>query len=61
MEESGLTDYFYDRFGVVGDPPAFAARLRELRSRGVDKIWFARGAAKLHHLELLRDEVLPAL
>ena len=61
MEESGLTDYFYERFGVVGDPPTFAARLRELRARGVDKIWFAWGAAKHHHLELLRDEVLPAL
>ena len=61
MEESGLTEYFYERYGVVGDPPAFAARLRELQSRGVDKVWFAWGAGKLHHLELLRDEVLPAL
>ncbi len=61
MEESGLTEYFYERYGVVGDPPAFAARLRELQSRGIDKVWFAWGAGKLHHLELLRDEVLPAL
>ncbi len=61
MEEAGLSEYFYERYGVVGDPAAFAARLRELQARGVDKIWFAWGAGKLHHLELLRDEVLPAL
>ncbi len=61
MEESGLTEYFYERYGVVGDPPAFAARLRELQSRGIDKVWFAWGAGQLRHLELLRDEVLPAL
>ncbi len=61
MEELDLTDYFYERFGVVGDPERFAGRLRELQSRGVDKVWFAWGAAQLHHLELLRDEVVPAL
>lgn len=61
MEEAGLTDYFYQRYGVIGDPATFAARLRELQSRGVDKIWFAWGGAKLRQLELLRDEVLPVL
>ena len=61
MEEAGLTDYFSARWGVIGDPPTFAARLRELQALGVEKLWFAWGAAQLHHLELLRDEVLPAL
>jgi 5,10-methylenetetrahydromethanopterin reductase len=61
MEEAGLTEYFFARWGVVGDPPAFAGRLRELQSLGVEQLWFAWGAARLHHFELLRDEVLPAL
>lgn len=61
MEEAGLTDYFYDRWGVVGDPQGFADRLRELQSRGVHRLWFAWGAAKLHHFQLIRDEVLATI
>ena len=61
MEEEGLTGYFLDRFGIVGGPRDWAARLRELRARGIDSLWLAWGGLQPRHLALLRDEVLPAL
>ena len=61
MEEEGLTGFFLDRFGIVGSPRDWAARLRELRARGIDSLWLAWGGLQPRHLVMLRDEVLPAL
>jgi 5,10-methylenetetrahydromethanopterin reductase len=62
-----LPDDFIDRFAVVGDAPACAARLRELTALGLERLVITgpsfganRDDARVH-AQLVRDELLPAL
>jgi 5,10-methylenetetrahydromethanopterin reductase len=65
MDELGLTDYFTERFGVVGTPDEVVKRLRELESIGVTRISMAthnRGLKGVpDSVELLGEHVLPAV
>ena len=58
MEDLGLTDYFLDRFGVVGTPGDIVDRLHYLETLGVEQIGIA--VHRLHDLRLLGEKVLPA-
>jgi 5,10-methylenetetrahydromethanopterin reductase len=57
MEELGLTDYFLDRFGVVGTPAEVVERLRQLKSYGVENIQL--GAHTRQNIQLIGEQVLP--
>jgi 5,10-methylenetetrahydromethanopterin reductase len=63
MEEFGLTDYFVERFGVVGTPEQVVQRLKELDAIGVHQVSMAshdRGLAGVpDSVELLGQHVLP--
>jgi 5,10-methylenetetrahydromethanopterin reductase len=59
MDELGLTQYFLERFGVVGTPDEIVARLRDLRSQGVERVNLAADTDE--QLRLLGEEVLPRL
>jgi len=62
MEEFGLTEYFVERFGVVGTPEQVVARLRALEAIGVTQISMAshdRGIGGPDSVELLGEQVLP--
>jgi 5,10-methylenetetrahydromethanopterin reductase len=62
MEELGLTDYFVDRFGVVGTPAQVVDRLKALERIGVTQISVAshdRGISGPGSVELLGEQVLP--
>jgi 5,10-methylenetetrahydromethanopterin reductase len=61
MEELGLTDYFLERFGVVGSPDEVVARLRQLESFGVSRIVLRANANHPDGLELIGQDVLPRL
>ncbi|KIF69844.1 hypothetical protein HY68_16680 [Streptomyces sp. AcH 505] len=65
MDELGLTEYFTERFGVVGTPEEVVRRLRELQAMGVTQISMAshnRGLKGVpDSVELLGEHVLPAL
>jgi 5,10-methylenetetrahydromethanopterin reductase len=65
MDELGLTDYFVERFGVVGTPEQVVARLQQLEAIGVNQVSLAshdRGLKGVPgSLELLGEQVLPAL
>lgn len=64
MEELGLSDYFVDRFGVVGTPEQIVERLRGLEKIGVTQISMAshdRGIDGPGSIELLGEQVLPHL
>lgn len=65
MDELGLTDYFVERFGVVGTPDEFVARLRRLYAIGVRQVSLAthdRGLAGVPgSLDLIGEHVLPRL
>jgi 5,10-methylenetetrahydromethanopterin reductase len=60
-----LTDYFVERFGVVGTPEQVVARLQQLEAIGVNQVSLAshdRGLKGIPgSLELLGEQVLPAL
>ena len=53
MQRLGLTDYFAERFGIIGAPDAVVARLRHLESLGVQNIEL--GARRLADMDLLED------
>jgi 5,10-methylenetetrahydromethanopterin reductase len=63
MEELGLTDYFVERFGVVGTPANIVTRLRQLESIGVTQVSMAshdRGLVDIpDSIQLLGEDVLP--
>jgi 5,10-methylenetetrahydromethanopterin reductase len=62
MEELGLTDYFVERFGVVGTPEQVVERLRALEKIGVTQISMAshdRGIEGPGSVDLLGEQVLP--
>jgi 5,10-methylenetetrahydromethanopterin reductase len=63
MTELGLTEYFTERFGVVGTPDEVVDRLRQLEKLGVNQISMAshdRGLKGIpDSLTLLGEEVLP--
>ena len=65
MDELGLTDYFAERFGVVGTPADVVARLKELDRIGVGQVSMAshnRGLAGVpDSVDLLGEQVLPYL
>jgi 5,10-methylenetetrahydromethanopterin reductase len=65
MDELGLTDYFVERFGVVGTPDEFVARLEGLRAIGVTQVSLAthdRGLPGVPgSLDLIGEQVLPRL
>jgi 5,10-methylenetetrahydromethanopterin reductase len=65
MDELGLTDYFVERFGVVGTPDEVVDRLNHLHDIGVNQVSLAshdRGLAGVPgSLELLGEQVLPRL
>jgi 5,10-methylenetetrahydromethanopterin reductase len=65
MESLGLTDYFVERFGVVGTPDEVVARLKQLEAIGVNQISMAshdRGLKGVpDSVDLLGREVLPHL
>jgi len=64
MRELGLTEYFVERFGVVGTPAQVVARLRQLELLGVNQISMAshnRGLPGVpDSIDLLGEQVLPA-
>jgi 5,10-methylenetetrahydromethanopterin reductase len=63
MDELGLTDYFEERFGVVGTPEQVVDRLRRLEKLGVTQISMAthdRGLKGVpDSVTLLGEHVLP--
>jgi 5,10-methylenetetrahydromethanopterin reductase len=59
MDKLGLTDYFFERFSVVGDPGDVTERLRQLALAGVERVHVR--VHGLDELVLLGQEVLPAL
>jgi 5,10-methylenetetrahydromethanopterin reductase len=63
MDELGLTDYFVERFGVVGTPDEVVRRLHELERLGVNQVSLAshnRGLKGVpDSVELLGEHVLP--
>src|SRR5262249_36500434 len=63
MEELGLTDYFTERFGVVGTPAEVVERLKQLERMGVTQISMAshnRGLKGVpDSVELIGEQVLP--
>jgi 5,10-methylenetetrahydromethanopterin reductase len=63
MEELGLTNYFVERFGVVGTPAEIVDRLRQLESIGVTQVSMAshdRGLVDIpDSIQLLGEDVLP--
>jgi 5,10-methylenetetrahydromethanopterin reductase len=63
MDELGLTDYFVERFGVVGTPDQVVDRLRKLEALGVNQISMAshdRGLKGIpDSVQLLGEDVLP--
>jgi 5,10-methylenetetrahydromethanopterin reductase len=63
MDELGLTDYFEERFGVVGTPEQVVDRLRQLEKLGVTQISMAshdRGLKGVpDSVTLLGEHVLP--
>jgi 5,10-methylenetetrahydromethanopterin reductase len=59
MDKLGLTDYFFERFSVAGDPGDVAERLRQLSLAGVERVHLR--VHGLDELMLLGQEVLPAL
>jgi 5,10-methylenetetrahydromethanopterin reductase len=63
MEELGLTDYFEERFGVIGTPEEVVDRLRELEKIGVTQVSMAshdRGLSGVpDSVTLLGERVLP--
>ena len=62
-----LDDAFVERFAVIGDPAACAARLRELAALGLDRFVITGPTIDADPVEarvaslLTRDELLPAL
>jgi 5,10-methylenetetrahydromethanopterin reductase len=63
MDELGLTDYFTERFGVVGTPAEVVERLRQLERMGVTQVSMAshnRGLKGVpDSVELIGEQVLP--
>jgi 5,10-methylenetetrahydromethanopterin reductase len=63
MDELGLTEYFTERFGVIGTPAEVVERLRELNRIGVTQVSMAshnRGLAGVpDSVELIGEQVLP--
>jgi 5,10-methylenetetrahydromethanopterin reductase len=63
MDELGLTDYFEERFGVIGTPEQVVDRLRQLEKLGVTQISMAthdRGLKGVpDSVTLLGEHVLP--
>jgi 5,10-methylenetetrahydromethanopterin reductase len=63
MDELGLTDYFTERFGVVGTPAEVTERLRQLERMGVRQVSMAshnRGLKGVpDSVELIGTQVLP--
>jgi 5,10-methylenetetrahydromethanopterin reductase len=63
MDELGLTDYFEERFGVIGTPEQVVERLRALAKLGVMQVSMAshdRGLKGVpDSVTLLGEEVLP--
>lgn len=59
MEELALTDYFLQRFGVVGTPEEVVDRLQELRALGIEQINL--GAHDPDVLELIGEKIIPAV
>jgi 5,10-methylenetetrahydromethanopterin reductase len=63
MDELGLTDYFEERFGVIGTPDDVVERLRSLEKIGVHQVSMAshdRGLREIpDSLTLLGADVLP--
>jgi 5,10-methylenetetrahydromethanopterin reductase len=63
MEKLGLTDYFVERFGVVGTPEQVVERLKALEAIGVTQISMAshdRGLKGVPgSVEMLGEQVLP--
>lgn len=63
MDELGLTDYFEERFGVIGTPEQVVDRLRQLKKLGVTQISMAthdRGLKGVpDSVTLLGEHVLP--
>ena len=59
MEELELTDYFMERFGVVGTADEVAERLHSLEPLGVRQVHVR--VSRLEDLELLGEQVMPSL
>lgn len=60
LEELGLRDYLADRFGILGTPDDFVARITELETIGVRNIAFtALMPDKLEFLQSMRTDVIP--
>ena len=61
-DELGLTDYLAERFAVAGSPASVVARIAQLRTRGIDRIWVSlRIPDKRAFLSRWVDAVAPAL
>jgi 5,10-methylenetetrahydromethanopterin reductase len=65
MDELGLTDYFEERFGVIGTPDQVVDRLRQLAKLGVTQISMASHDRGLRgvpdSVTLLGEDVLPRI
>jgi 5,10-methylenetetrahydromethanopterin reductase len=65
MEELGLTEYFTERFGVVGTPAEVVERLHQLERMGVTQVSMASHNRGLEgvpdSVDLIGEQVLPHL
>jgi 5,10-methylenetetrahydromethanopterin reductase len=61
MEEMGLTDYFLDRFGLIGTPEQLVERLNGLASLGVSNVSLQANIRYPESLQMLGERVLPRL
>lgn len=60
LDELGLRDYLADRFGMLGNPDDYVARIAELEKMGVKNIAFtALMPDKLAFLESMKRDVIP--
>lgn len=59
MQQFGVTEYFADRFGVIGTPDQVVERIKALRALGVENIGLQAHAAHPEELTMLGEQVLP--
>lgn len=64
MEELGLTQYFLDRFAVVGTAEQWVDRIHELAKRGATKLWFLGGGPRTPEgqrkfIRVLGEQIMP--
>jgi 5,10-methylenetetrahydromethanopterin reductase len=59
LQERSLREYLFDRFALAGSPQDWKHRLRELRRRGIDRLYVApKTPDRERFVALVSDEVL---